>query len=1080
MVESLNFFYPLPFVTFGPGLEFIHDHKIIHRDIKPANIMMKNPDGSDSKPHPLITDFGEATFVDETNEEIVSFRSRIADLFSKIKIKKDKNDNEKANKTKTATATEEIKINRSIRGTSIYRSIRGTSIYMAKEIGKRIYDQKVDIYALVLSYYQCKNYNPTGLALDSEERKAYDNAHWNPKAIIEKQLQEKDIEKFTFSTEKYLKNWKDFLVKGTNDDPKLRPSATEIRRNLTNPNTAIFLGYADSIGINPRKNPENYLVNIFAKIVLPIVMLGLAIYFGLVGLAMILVQLLIHFKFYKAYSYLYFFSFADHQLCLSMLACSKHEHFDKDARSCVANTCLCDNGTPINSTTDLNNFEKNCQKNSDYQRCFECKEGFHLVNASSVDSSEIFYSKDGEGEYTCQQNICTCEYGEDATGKFCNEHNSAICHKCDYKYSFTEKRACAPTSCNLQPWVDYETCLKFKSVNIDLGKPSIKLVHENFFKNMSSVTSLTIDGSNFETHNDNFFEGQAHRIEEIEDAFCTLKKLRHLTLYHAFQMIIDNAAEIGVDFASNYEEIIGKKFRFRPYQFSCNTELQTLRVPLGHVGDLHSNQFVNNTKLELIDFSGNEITKLPPTLVRECRKLKTIKFEGNLIKSVPKNFLENQPDLQEINLAYNHIKAIDPNIFTSNHKLVSIDFSVNDINEIDETVISKLSVLESINLGNNNLTIVPEKMFRSNPKLQRIDFANKVTEFETDLNGAIIQTFPNPDYAHSYENRSNLTSSSSSSSNSIINNNKIKMLPNKLVSNNPNLLEFKFSNNEIEDVPKDLFDNNKKLQEIALDGNEIEEISVDEFENLSDLQSFKIERNPLSENTKHQLQKLEESVENVDIYEFDECESGSADSSQQLNVCENGGICSLFDGNMKCDCSKSNYEGPYCQTPKCDKFDCQNGGVCKVIDGIAGCDCSESEYVGKFCTEFNCGEKNPCQNDGICLPPGEFICDCSESDYTGDYCQNYVPSICELSIDEASEFGEVKFDNMKFPPDDFSNWYPYDFSNWSDAKCKSTETLLIEGKGHDARKRRRRSHIGAYFNDFSLRELINLIEIDCR
>ena len=245
------------------------------------------------KPYPLISDFGEARLEDEktakpsTNIDYRDYyrqidyqivKETILSLLQKSKqincqsVKKTilspfQKSNPEPEKTKEFAAR---------------KSVKGTKLFMAEEMRSQNYGQKVDIYALVLSYYQCKNYNPAQFSPDSVERETYENQYWNPKDKIK--VEEEVIEKFSYSPKKNLAAWKDFLKQGTHEDPELRPTASDISRNLTSKNLAVFLDKVDLIGINPRKNRENYHINFFAKIVLPFVMFCLAIYFALVWL----------------------------------------------------------------------------------------------------------------------------------------------------------------------------------------------------------------------------------------------------------------------------------------------------------------------------------------------------------------------------------------------------------------------------------------------------------------------------------------------------------------------------------------------------------------------------------------------------------------------------------------------------------------------------------------------------------------------------------------------------------------------------------------------------------------------------
>ena len=155
-------------------LDHLHQRKIIHRDLKPANIMLiKSSNCENDLWTPQIIDFGIATFKNNMVDEKYSNMTQI-----------------------------------------------GTHPFMAPEIrkGKR-YDEKIDIYALFITYFQCKTYSP---------EKGSD--HW--KYAIDHDKIKKNYATLTFSPEKNFKAWKELMIAGTDKDPTIRPTAFGIRGHL--------------------------------------------------------------------------------------------------------------------------------------------------------------------------------------------------------------------------------------------------------------------------------------------------------------------------------------------------------------------------------------------------------------------------------------------------------------------------------------------------------------------------------------------------------------------------------------------------------------------------------------------------------------------------------------------------------------------------------------------------------------------------------------------------------------------------------------------------------------------------------
>ncbi|XP_038066487.1 neurogenic locus notch homolog protein 1-like [Patiria miniata] len=112
----------------------------------------------------------------------------------------------------------------------------------------------------------------------------------------------------------------------------------------------------------------------------------------------------------------------------------------------------------------------------------------------------------------------------------------------------------------------------------------------------------------------------------------------------------------------------------------------------------------------------------------------------------------------------------------------------------------------------------------------------------------------------------------------------------------------------------------------------------------------------------------------------------------QSAPCQNGGICTSFNGSYTCHCT-SGFTGFNCQTGTgtdyCSSHPCLNGGRCVSSANSYQCDCTPG-YVGVRCdTGINECASNPCLNGGVCSDGvGRYVCSC-RSVYTGTHCEVY-------------------------------------------------------------------------------------------
>ena len=316
------------------ALEFIHDENIIHRDLKPENILLtfEYPDGSDtSDPNnqleiPKLCDFGIAT-KQRTDEEQAEL------------------DEELANESLA------------FRQGMSKKTVIGTNLFMAGEMFTGNYDETVDIYALTLSYYQCKTYT-----------KEKGEAHWTTKMVTPITYNDIEEQGITFSSEKNYKAYRNILVTGTATRAVERPSAQQIRERLENKYLALLASTGRAMGLNPKK--PSFKRKLFMYFGLPLIILTVLI-------VMVTLKCPDDRRTAEPWKPKWFGGCEE---------CGTYETLVKEENLCRPNECLCDYGE-VDNTTCLKDGEQHCQK---------CNDGFHLVE-------ENIHNK------TCVVNRCKCD-----------------------------------------------------------------------------------------------------------------------------------------------------------------------------------------------------------------------------------------------------------------------------------------------------------------------------------------------------------------------------------------------------------------------------------------------------------------------------------------------------------------------------------------------------------------------------------------------------------------------------------------------------------------------------------------------
>lgn len=118
--------------------------------------------------------------------------------------------------------------------------------------------------------------------------------------------------------------------------------------------------------------------------------------------------------------------------------------------------------------------------------------------------------------------------------------------------------------------------------------------------------------------------------------------------------------------------------------------LKILKITGCGIEDIDKNAFVYLSELEVLKLHTNNLKVLHPTLLRNNRKLEIVDFSGNQLKEIPLNasFLTNYvffPDnIQKLNLSHNLIDRIENKNFKNMRKMYYLDLSHNKIEGLSD------------------------------------------------------------------------------------------------------------------------------------------------------------------------------------------------------------------------------------------------------------------------------------------------------------------------------------------------------------------------------------------------------------
>ena len=134
-------------------------------------------------------------------------------------------------------------------------------------------------------------------------------------------------------------------------------------------------------------------------------------------------------------------------------------------------------------------------------------------------------------------------------------------------------------------------------------------------------------------------------------------------------------------------------------------------------GDIYSG-ISNDTELEYLDLSDNEMAYLYPESFQFHPQLKWVSFAINRFSFFPTQFIKNLQQLEYLNLEKNQIKSLDDNDFANMSNLRRLKLANNEIESISETAFQNSSQLQFIDISQNNIQELKSDLFNGILRLQ--------------------------------------------------------------------------------------------------------------------------------------------------------------------------------------------------------------------------------------------------------------------------------------------------------------------------------------------------------------------------
>lgn len=164
--------------------------------------------------------------------------------------------------------------------------------------------------------------------------------------------------------------------------------------------------------------------------------------------------------------------------------------------------------------------------------------------------------------------------------------------------------------------------------------------------------------------------------------------------------------------------------------------LENLDLSYNLIKQVHSQVFVNLSKLSLLNLSNNQLTFINTNLFSKLTNLRQLDLSNNLIMHFKSHHFSDLVKLESLNLRGNKLKELRSNVFRSNALLRFISIADNNQSVLYNQTFTHLSHLKTLDLSKNLLTHIPDDILRKGNISNLIISCNKLSYINVKFFGS--------------------------------------------------------------------------------------------------------------------------------------------------------------------------------------------------------------------------------------------------------------------------------------------------------------------------------------------------------
>merc|ERR1719410_2221519 len=168
---------------------------------------------------------------------------------------------------------------------------------------------------------------------------------------------------------------------------------------------------------------------------------------------------------------------------------------------------------------------------------------------------------------------------------------------------------------------------------------------------------------------------------------------------------------------------------------SNDTELEYLDLSDNEMAYLYPESFQFHPRLKWVSVAMNRFAFFPTQFIKNLQQLEYLNLEKNQIKSLEDNDFANLPNLRRLKLSMNEIESISETAFQNSSQLQFIDISFNNISDLKNDLFNGILRLK-LDASHNNLTSIPDKLFEKRKvfRLESLDLShNQFSEIPVNV-----------------------------------------------------------------------------------------------------------------------------------------------------------------------------------------------------------------------------------------------------------------------------------------------------------------------------------------------------------